>query len=116
MSFLRVLVLWLAMAGAMAASRFDRHLAIDVLSKSLPIRPRLLVRAIVNAATAALCVVLCWHAYRFVAEAREFEDVILNDLPAWWFQGHPADRFRPDRSAIHTIRAPASAGFRSRSA
>lgn len=84
--FLRILVLWLAMAGAMAASRYDRHLAIDVLTKQLPMRPRLFAMALVNFFTASIVGLLAYHSYRFVMEAREFEDTVLTNLPAWWFQ------------------------------
>lgn len=83
---LRIMVLWLALAGAVAASRADRQISIDVLSRLLPVRPRLLVAALVDLFTALVCAALAWHALSFVADAREFEDTLLNGLPAWWFQ------------------------------
>lgn len=83
---LRILVLWVAMAGAMLASRMDRHLRIDVLARLMPIRPRLAVSALVDLATAAVTLIIAWHAGRFVAAAREYEDLLLGDWPAWWFQ------------------------------
>ncbi len=83
---LRILVLWVAMAGAMVASRADRHLRIDVLARLMPIRPRLTVGALVDMFTAAVAGLVAWHAWRFVMESREYEDVLLGDLPAWWFQ------------------------------
>ncbi len=83
---LRILVLWVAMAGAMVASRVDRHLRIDVLLRLMPIRPRLAVAALVDLFTALVTLAIAWHAWRFVAEAREYEDVLLGGWPAWWFQ------------------------------
>ncbi len=39
-AFLRVLVLWIGLAGAMAASREHRHISIDILGRFLPQRAR----------------------------------------------------------------------------
>ena len=83
---LRLMVLWLALAGAVAASRADRQISIDILSRWLPPRAKLAVAAIVDLFTAGVCGVIAWHAARFVLEAREFGDTLLGDLPAWWFQ------------------------------
>lgn len=83
---LRLMVLWLALIGAVAASRADRHISIDILSRFLPARARLASEVAVDAFTAAVCGLLAWHAWRFVADAREFGDTLLGDLPAWWFQ------------------------------
>ncbi len=83
---LRIMVLWLALIGAVAASRDDRHVSIDLASRILSARWWLPVAALVHAVTAAVCLVLAWYALSFVVESREFEDVLLGDLPAWWFQ------------------------------
>jgi len=63
---LRLLVLWLAMAGAVAASRDDRHIVIDLLSRFLNDRHALLVRTILDLFTTTVCVLLAWHTARFV--------------------------------------------------
>ncbi len=83
---LRIMVLWLALIGAVAASREDRHVSIDLASRILSSRWQRPVAALVHAVTALVCLVLAWYALNFVAESREFEDVLLGDLPAWWFQ------------------------------
>lgn len=83
---LRIMVLWLALAGAVAASRADRQINIDVLSRWLPPRLRMAVDAVVDMFTAVVCGVLAWYASRFVLEAKEFGDTLLGDLPAWWFE------------------------------
>lgn len=82
----RLLVLWLAMAAAIAASRDDRHIAIDVLSRFLSGRPLAAVRALVAAFTALICAVLAWQGARFVADARAFGDTLLGGVPAWLLQ------------------------------
>ncbi len=83
---LRLLVLWLALIGAVAASRDDRHIGIDVLARVLPPRGRLLTGSMVALFTAAVCLTLSWHALAFVAESREYGDTLLGTLPAWGFQ------------------------------
>ena len=83
---LRLLVLWLALVGAVAASRDDNHINIDVLSRWLPARPRLVARVIVDLFTCGLCGLLAWHGGRFVAGEREFASTVLGGLPAWPFE------------------------------
>jgi TRAP-type C4-dicarboxylate transport system permease small subunit len=83
---LRVMVLWLAMLGGLAASRDDRHIAIDALARILPPRWQAAASALVSGLTAAVCALIGWHALIFVGESREFGDKLVGGLPAWWFQ------------------------------
>ncbi|MEL7310412.1 MAG: TRAP transporter small permease [Pseudomonadota bacterium] len=83
---LRLMVLWLALAGAVAASRANKHIAIDVMSRFLPPLGQRLSRLITNAFTAAVCACVAWYAADFVMQAYEYEDQLLGGLPAWWFQ------------------------------
>jgi TRAP-type C4-dicarboxylate transport system permease small subunit len=83
---LRLLVLWAAMLGAVAASRDDSHLRIDVLSRLLGPRSRLLSAVVVDLFAAAVAGLLAWYSGRFVSDSRSFEDVLLGDQPAWIFQ------------------------------
>ena len=83
---LRMLVLWLAVAGAVAASRTDKHISIDVLNRFLPERAALAVKVAVHLFTAVVCGVVAWHSLAFVQTSREFEDVLLGGVPAWILQ------------------------------
>lgn len=83
---LRLLVLWVALVGAIAASRADKQISINVLSRFLPTRIRLAVGVVVDLFTAVVCGALAWHSGRFVYAAWEFEDTLLGGLPAWWFE------------------------------
>lgn len=83
---LRMLVLWLAVAGALAASRNDKHISIDVLNRFLPKRLSLVVKVIVHLFTAVVCGVVAWHSLAFVQTSYEFEDVLLGNVPAWILQ------------------------------
>ena len=82
----RLIVLWLALVGAVAASRDRRHIAINLADRYLPERFMHPVNVIVDAFTALVAAVLAWFSLRFVLDAREFGDVLLGGLPAWWFQ------------------------------
>lgn len=84
---LRLLVLWAAMLGAIAASRDNVHLRIDLLSRFLPAGWRRVSAALVDLFAAGVSAVLAWQSWRFVSESREFGDLVLGTLPAWAFQG-----------------------------
>ncbi len=80
---LRLMLLWLALLGALAATRDDRHIRIDVLSRFVPGRLRDIVAAALDAFAAGVCGVIAWQSYLFVRDARAFEDTVLGDFPAW---------------------------------
>jgi TRAP-type C4-dicarboxylate transport system permease small subunit len=80
----RLMVLWLAMVGSIAACRDNRHIRIDVLSHLLPDSVVRITRMIVDLFAAAVCAVVAWQAYRYLQLEIEFEDVVLVNTPAWW--------------------------------
>jgi TRAP-type C4-dicarboxylate transport system permease small subunit len=79
----KLMVLWLAMFGSVAASRDDRHIRIDVLSHLLPERLVSVSRALVDVFAAIVCAVIAWQAWRYLQLEIEFEDRVLVDTPAW---------------------------------
>ena len=83
---LRLLVLWVAMLGAVAASRENKHISIDILSRVLPDTLQTIASSIVHAFTAFIALVLAWYSLEFVRESFDFGDTVLNGTPAWWFQ------------------------------
>jgi TRAP-type C4-dicarboxylate transport system permease small subunit len=80
---LRMMVLWIALAGAVAASRNDRHINVAVLDRFLPARVKSLVKILVNGFTAAICGLVAWHSVKFVLTSREFGDLLMGGIPAW---------------------------------
>ena len=80
---LRMLVLWLAVAGAVAASRGDKHIHIDLLNRYLPDRAAIAVKLVVHLFTATVAGVMAWHSLAFVRTSWEFGDVLLGSVPAW---------------------------------
>jgi TRAP-type C4-dicarboxylate transport system permease small subunit len=80
---LRLLVLWLAVAGAVAASRKDRHISIAVLDRFLPESVQKIVRILLDVFTAVVCALIAWHSLAFVRTSMEFGDTMLGNVPAW---------------------------------
>ena len=83
---MRLIVLWLALLGAIAASRDRKHIAIDVTDRILPPQLRVAAAVVRNLFAAVVCALLAWYSWSFVRDSREFGDVLLGNLPAWWFQ------------------------------
>jgi len=79
----RIIVLWLAMFGAIAAARDNRHIRIDALSHLLPVAAIRYLRIVVDLFAAVVCFILAWQAWRFLQLEIEFEDTVLIDTPAW---------------------------------
>lgn len=84
--FLRVLVLWVALLGALAASRQDRQIAVDVVSKFLAARSKAAVGALIDLFTAFVCSVVAYHSSLFVLGEWEFGSRAFGDVPAWLCQ------------------------------
>jgi TRAP-type C4-dicarboxylate transport system permease small subunit len=82
----RMTVLWLALLGAIAASRDRKHIAINLADRYLPARFMHPINILVDVFTAAVTAVLAWYSARFVLESREFGDTLLGTWPAWAFQ------------------------------
>ena len=80
---LRVMVLWVGLLGAMAATRDERHISIDVISRFL--KPQYLrFTTTINALfTAIVSALISWHAIGFVY--MEWQDGIrvFDAVPAW---------------------------------
>ncbi len=83
---LRILVLWVALLGAVAASRDDKQIRLDVFSRFLPPAGKLVAEIVADLFTAIVCGVIAWYSFVFVREAYQYEDVLLGSLPAWIFQ------------------------------
>ena len=79
----RLMVLWLAMIGAVAACRDDRHIRVDAISHLLSDRAIAAARLVVDTFAAVVCAVIAWHAWRYLQIEVEFEETVLIDTPAW---------------------------------
>lgn len=83
---LRLMVLWLAVAGGLAASRMDKHISIAVVDRFLPRSAQLTVKIIIDLFTASICALFAWHSARFVMSSYEYGDMLMRNVPAWTLQ------------------------------
>src|SRR5210317_593410 len=83
---LRLMVLWLTIAGGLAASRMNRHISIAVLDRFLPEKAQAFTKSIIDLFTAAVCGLFAWHSARFVMSSYEFGDMLMRSVPAWILQ------------------------------
>jgi len=80
---LRVLVLWLGLLGALAATRERRHITIDVIARLLPARAKAVADAATNLFAGGVSATVAVQGGRFVASEIEFGSVAFAAVPAW---------------------------------
>lgn len=80
---MRLLVLWLGLLGALAATRERRHIAIDVVSRFLPPPARRWLEALNSLLAGTVCAVLAYHGARFVYMDYGFGTLAFARVPAW---------------------------------
>ncbi|MCU7904887.1 MAG: TRAP transporter small permease [Candidatus Thiodiazotropha sp. (ex Epidulcina cf. delphinae)] len=80
---LRIMVMWIALLGAIAATREDRHIRIDLLSHYLSNRGKAVLSVFNNLFSALVCGVITWHAVRFVYIEWQEGSKLFASLPAW---------------------------------
>ncbi|MGB5629462.1 MAG: TRAP transporter small permease [Woeseiaceae bacterium] len=79
----KIIVLWLAMVGSIAAARDNRHIRIDLITHVLSGPAVAWAKAIVDLFAAAVCAVIGWNAYRLIREEISWGDTIFTDVPLW---------------------------------
>lgn len=79
----RISVLWLAMFGALRASREQSHIAIDLITHYSPKTARQATHFIVSMSAAAICAVATWYSYLFVQSEKADGMMAFLDIPAW---------------------------------
>lgn len=79
----KLIVLWLAMVGSIAATRDDRHIRIDALAHVLSDRAKDIVRIVVDLFAAGVCGVLAWYTYQYLKLEIDWGMSVLIDTPAW---------------------------------
>jgi TRAP-type C4-dicarboxylate transport system permease small subunit len=108
----RVGVLWLALLGALGATRTRRHIAIDALPRILPPRLQRAAWAVTQLATSVVCATLAWTGWGMVAFEREAPALFVPGVPSWWpMLAFPAGfALMAVRFAIAAFGAPADPG------
>jgi len=85
-TFLRHLVLWIAFIGASLATKENRHINIDVLSRSLSKSAKRVAAIIVNLFAALVCFFLMKASITFLKYEKESGSTLFADIPVWIFQ------------------------------
>jgi len=83
-SLLRVLVLWIALIGALVATRQQQHINIDLISRFLPVSAKRFVSAIVALFSAVVCAMLAYYCFDFVRMEYEAPVMAFANIPTWW--------------------------------
>jgi len=82
----RLIVLWVAVIGAVAATRDDRQIAINLAQRFLPRVWRRPVAIIVYLFAASIAGLLSWYSLQFVRDSMQYGDTLLGQWPAWMLQ------------------------------
>ena len=80
---IKIIVLWLAMVGSIAAARDNRHIRIDLITHVLSGPIVTWAKIIVDVFAAVVCGVIGWHAFRLVREEISWGDTIFDNTPLW---------------------------------
>ncbi len=80
---LRILVLWVALMGAVAASRENKHISIDVLLRFLSSRGQVASQVVVGLFSSFVCGVVAFYAGRFVYLDYEAGAKVYGSFPVW---------------------------------
>ena len=80
----KLIVLWLAMVGSIAACRDNKHIRIDLITHILSGTVVSWIKVIVDVFAAAVCAMIAWQAYRLVREEAGWGDMVLTDVPLWF--------------------------------
>ena len=81
--FVRVLILWVTMLGAMAATRERSHIAIDAVSRYLGPWPQQISRVLCALVAAVVCGIAAWYTWEFIQFEREDGTIAFASVPVW---------------------------------
>lgn len=76
-------VLWLALLGALGATRTGKHIAIDALPRALPPAAQRVLWAIAQVAAAVVALWLAWLGVGLVGLEREAPVPFVAGIPSW---------------------------------
>ena len=79
----KLIVLWLAMVGSIAACRDNKHIRIDLITHVLTGPIISWIKNIVDLFAAGVCAMSGWQDYRLVREEISWGDTVLGDVPLW---------------------------------
>ena len=80
---LRMLVLWVALSGAVIASRTDNHIRIDFFARYISGQYYIYIKRVVHAYCVIICAVIAWYSVSFVRMDYEYGTEAFAGIPAW---------------------------------
>lgn len=82
-NLLRILVLWLGLAGAIVASRQGKQIRIDVLSQFLSDKNKLHIKRLSLLFTATVCLIVSFYSFEFTLLEYEAGSYAFEKVPSW---------------------------------
>jgi C4-dicarboxylate transporter DctQ subunit len=80
---LRVLVLWLGLIGATVATRHNKHIRIDLLSRYFSRNTHRLIQVMVGQISAWTCLAIAWYGMDWIRLDYEDSVTAFAGIPAW---------------------------------
>jgi TRAP-type C4-dicarboxylate transport system permease small subunit len=80
---LRVLVLWVGLLGALVATRQDKQISVDVLTRILPTGLKRLSNIITRSFAAIVSAIIAWHSFLFLIDEFHSDVTAFASVPAW---------------------------------
>jgi len=83
---LRVMVLWLGLIGATVATRNNKHIRIDLLSRYFDRNTHRLIQSVVGQVSAWTCLVVAWFGFNWIY--LDYQDAMTSfaGIPAWMLE------------------------------
>ena len=81
--FLRYMVLWIGLLGAMVATREYNHINIDLVSHFFPPRAKSAVRVLTDGFTSIVCGFMTYASVIFIRDEMEMGSYAFAKVPTW---------------------------------
>jgi TRAP-type C4-dicarboxylate transport system permease small subunit len=79
----RLMVLWLGMAGAMAATRQQKHISVDLITRFLSPAWHRVSQGLTTFFAGSVCLVAFYYCLQFVISEYEAGDLAFAQVPYW---------------------------------
>lgn len=82
-ALVRILVLWIGLVGAMAASRKGDHIKIDLISKYLKTHYSWMIKSLTDCFTAVVCSIVLFYSIKLVRFEYIDAHIAFGIIPVW---------------------------------
>lgn len=82
-ALVRILVLWVGLVGAMAASRKGDHIKIDLISKYLKTYYSWMIKAVTDVFTAVVCAIVLFYSIKLIRFEYIDAHIAFGIVPVW---------------------------------